>query len=126
MATISNIFIDQGANFSTTVTIKDSVDAALNLTGYTAIAELRKSHLSSSATSFTVTFASDRTSGQLTLALTSTQRAAMSRGRFVYDVVITASGGTKTSVKAYSFRADLFFSSFDFFATLVLDIVNTK
>ena len=52
MATISNIFIDQGANFSTTVTIKDSEDAALNLTGYTAIAQLRKSHLSSSATSF--------------------------------------------------------------------------
>ena len=98
MATISNIFIDQGANFSTTVTIKDSDDAALNLTGYTAIAQLRKTHLSSSATSFTVTFASDRTSGQLTLALTSTQTAAMSRGRFVYDVVITASGGTKTRV----------------------------
>ena len=41
---------------------------------------------------------SDRTSGQLTLTLTSTQTAAMSRGRYVYDVLITASGGTKTRV----------------------------
>ena len=46
MATISNIFIDQDANFSTTVTIKDSSDTALNLTGYTARAQLRKAHLS--------------------------------------------------------------------------------
>ena len=98
MATISNIFIDQDANFSTTVTINDSDSAALNLTGYTAAAQLRKSHLSSSATSFTSAFASDRTTGQLTLTLTSTQTGALSRGRYVYDVVITASGGTKTRV----------------------------
>ena len=98
MATISNISIDQDANFSTTVTINDSAGVALNLTGYTAIAQLRKTHLSSSATSFTVAFASDRTTGQLTLTLTSTQTGALSRGRYVYDVVITASGGTKTRV----------------------------
>ena len=98
MATISNIFIDQDANFSTTVTINDSDGVALNLTGYTAAAQLRKSHLSSSATSFTVTFASDRTTGQLTLTLTSTQTGTLSRGRYVYDVIITASGGTKTRV----------------------------
>jgi len=36
MATISNIFIDQGADFSTTVTISDSDGSALDLTSYTA------------------------------------------------------------------------------------------
>jgi hypothetical protein len=98
MATISNIFIDQDANFSTTVTIKDSSDTALNLTGYTARAQLRKAHLSSSAISFTVAFASDRTTGQITLTLTSTQTGTLTAGRYVYDVTITTSGGTVTRV----------------------------
>ena len=98
MATISNIFIDQDSTFSTTVTINDSTGTALDLTGYTAIAQLRKAHLSSSATSFTVAFASDRTSGQLTLSLADTQTGALSSGRYVYDVTITASGGTVTRV----------------------------
>ena len=39
MATISNLFIDQDADFTTTVTINDSSNVALDLTGYTAEAK---------------------------------------------------------------------------------------
>ena len=53
MASISNIFIDQGATFTTTLTINDSNGDALDLTGYTAIAQLRKSPSSSTSTDFT-------------------------------------------------------------------------
>ena len=35
MAAVSNIFIDQGADFSTTMEIADTNELALNLTGYT-------------------------------------------------------------------------------------------
>ena len=42
MATISNIYIDAGADYTTTVTVSDSSGAALNLTGYTAAAQIRK------------------------------------------------------------------------------------
>ena len=42
MAVISNIFIDAGADYSTTVTVTDSTGSALNLTGYTAAAQIRK------------------------------------------------------------------------------------
>ena len=38
MATISNLFIDQDADFTTTVTINDSNGSALDLTSYTALA----------------------------------------------------------------------------------------
>ena len=56
MAVISNIFIDAGADFTTTVTVTDSTGSALNLTGYTHAAQIRKSYDSTSATvAFTTT-----------------------------------------------------------------------
>ena len=96
MATISNLFIDQDADFTTTVTINDSNGSALDLTSYTALAMIRKTYQSTSATTFTSTFASDRTTGQITISLTDTQTAALESGRYVYDLVITDSSGTKT------------------------------
>ena len=36
MASISNIFIDQGGDYTSTVTVTDSSDSAVNLTGFSA------------------------------------------------------------------------------------------
>ena len=98
MATISNLFIDQDDDFTTTVTINDSNGSILDLTSYTALVMIRKTYQSTSATTFTSTFASDRTTGQITISLTDTQTAALESGRYVYDLVITDSSGTKTRV----------------------------
>ena len=98
MATISNIFINQHADFSTTVTISDSNGSALDLTSYTALAQVRKTYESTSATSFTATFDSDRTTGKITLSLTDTQTATLESGRYVYDLLITGVSGDKTRV----------------------------
>ena len=98
MATISNLFIDQDADFITTVTINDSTGSALDLTSYTALAMLRKSYQSSTATTFTSAFVSPRTTGQITISLTDVQTAALESGRYVYDLIITDASGTKTRV----------------------------
>jgi len=98
MATISNIFIDQGADFSTTVTISDSVGDALDLTGYTALAQIRKTYASATSTSFSVTFASDRTTGQITISLTNSQTSDLESGRYVWDLKITDVSSTVTRV----------------------------
>ena len=98
MATISNIFIDQGATFSTTVTIEDGEGSALDLTGYTALAQIRKTYQSTTATAFTSTFDSDRTTGLITISLTDSQTSALEEGRYVYDLLITDVSGTKTRV----------------------------
>ena len=97
MASISNIFIDQGATFTTTVTVTDANGDAVNLSGYSVAAQIRKTFLSSSATAFTATI-SNASAGEITITLSPTQTAALEAGRFVYDVLITASGGTKTRV----------------------------
>ena len=97
MASISNIFIDQGADFTTTVTVTDSSDSAVNLTGFSVAAQIRKTFLSSSATAFTASI-SNASAGEITISLTDSQTTSLEAGRYVYDVLITASGGTKTRV----------------------------
>ena len=98
MATISNLFIDQDADFTTTVTVNDSTGSALDLTNYTALAMIRKTYQSSTATTFTSSFVSPRTTGQITISLTDTQTTALEAGRYNYDVLITSSGSVKTRV----------------------------
>jgi len=98
MATISNLFIDQDADFTTTVTVNDANGTALDLTSYTALAMIRKTYQSTTATTFTSAFVSPRTTGQITISLTDTQTAALEDGRYVYDLVITDASGSKTRV----------------------------
>ena len=98
MATISNLFVDQGADFTTTVTVNDSDGTSLDLTNYTALAMIRKTYDSATATTFTSTFDSDRTTGKITISLTDTQTTALESGRYVYDLVITDASSTKTRV----------------------------
>ena len=97
MSSISNIFIDQGATFTTTVTVTDSNGDAVNLSGYSVAAQIRKTFLSSSATAFTASI-SNASAGEITISLTDSQTTSLEAGRYVYDVLITASGGTKTRV----------------------------
>ena len=97
MASISNIFIDQGADFTTTVTVTDSNGDAVSLAGYSAAAQIRKSYSSSTSTAFTTSI-SNASGGEITITLTDIQTAALDAGRYLYDVLITASGGDKTRV----------------------------
>ena len=97
MASISNIFIDQGATFTTTVTVTDSSGNAISLSGYAVAAQIRKTFLSSTSTAFTASI-SNASAGEITISLTDSQTTSLDAGRYVYDVLITASGGTKTRV----------------------------
>jgi len=54
MATIQNITIDQDADYTETLTVKDSTGTVVNLTGQTITSKIRKTHLSTSSTSFTL------------------------------------------------------------------------
>jgi len=94
MATKANIVIDQGATFSTEILLTDDAGNTLDLSGYTGISQIRKSYTSSSSTSFSVTL----NSGMVQLNLTSTQTAAITAGRYVYDVFLTDSSNTVTRV----------------------------
>lgn len=92
MAAKANIVIDQGADFSTTITVTDASGSVINLTGYTARGQIRKHYTSTTAVNLSFTFGSPRTEGKLTLSLSNVQTANMAAGRYVYDVeIISAS-----------------------------------
>ena len=101
MAAIANLIIDQGANFSSDITVKDANGNAFNLTGYTTEAKMAKGYASTrTRTTITSAVASDATTGVVSLSLTATQTAALDAPeRYVYDVEITqTSTGTVTRV----------------------------
>ena len=97
MAALSNIYIDQGSDFSTVISLTDSNGDILDLTGYTALAQIRKSY---GSTTISATFGSTLVAdtGQLTLTLADTVTASVDSGRYVYDVLLTDASGDKTRV----------------------------
>ena len=100
MAAIANLIIDQGANFSSDVTVKDANGNAFDLTGYTTQAKLAKGYSSTrTRISMTSVIATESASGVVALAMTASQTAALDAERYVYDVEITeTSTGTVTRV----------------------------
>ena len=95
MAAVHNLYIDQGADFSVEIGIYDDFNTPWNLNGYTGEAKVKKSYYSSSAYNFTVSVA---TGGMITLTMPAATTSLIEQGRYLYDVVITSSAGTKTRV----------------------------
>jgi hypothetical protein len=87
-AAYTNIYIEQGATFSTSITLDDVYGEAYNLVGYTANSQIRKSHYSANTTA---TFQTDINSntGSITLILSAAVTANIPAGRYVYDTKIT-------------------------------------
>ena len=100
MAAIANLTIDQGASFSSDVTVKDANGNAFDLTGYTASAKMAKGYSSTrTRTSLTCTISTPATSGIVTLALTADQTTSLEDGRYVYDLeILQTTSSTVTRV----------------------------
>jgi len=97
LAAYTELNVEQYATFSTTVNVEDSAGAAVNLYGYTAASQIRKSYYSTTANSFTTTV-TGIANGEITMAMTAANTGNLTPGRYLYDLVITAPSGTKTRV----------------------------
>lgn len=97
MATKTNLLIDQGSDFATTLSITDSNNIAFNLVGWTPRGQMRKSFSSTTSYQFTVTV-SNATGGEISVSLPAATSAAMTAGRYVYDIEIENDGGAITRV----------------------------
>lgn len=101
MAAIANLIIDQGASFSTDVTVKDNSGNAFDLTGYTASAKMAKGYASTrTRTILTTSINADPTTGIITLSLSADQTNNLDApARYVYDVeILRTSDSTVTRV----------------------------
>jgi len=97
VAAYSELNIEQYATFSTTVNVENSNGDAINLYGYSAASQIRKSYYSASSNNFTATV-TGIANGEITLTMTAANTATISPGRYLYDLVITSPEGTKTRV----------------------------
>jgi hypothetical protein len=97
MAAFSEIVIEQGATFNTTINVEDTAGAAINLFGYTANSMMRKSYYSTSATTITSTV-TGTANGEITLSVTAANTTSLTPGRYVYDVIITSPTSIVTRV----------------------------
>ena len=97
MAAFSELNLEQYANFSTTINVEDTSGTAINLYGYSAASQIRKSYYSTTATNFTATV-TGIANGEITISMTAANTANMSPGRYLYDLVITSPASIKTRV----------------------------
>jgi hypothetical protein len=90
LAAYVEITIEQGANLSSTVNVNDTQGDAVNLSTYSASAQLRKSYYSSTANTLSAIITGNA-NGQITLSMTAANTALLTPGRYVYDLKITNS-----------------------------------
>lgn len=97
MAAFTELLIEQGATFSTTVNVEDTAGAAINLYGYSASSQMRKSYYATSNTIITATITGNA-NGEITLSMTSANTSNLTPGRQVFDLLITSPSNVKTRV----------------------------
>lgn len=96
MAIKANLVVDQGTDFSTSIDLLDDDGNVINLAGYTANAQFRKTYSSSNAVTFSTSL--QASNGVVTISLTANQTSNVEAGRYVYDVFLTTSGNVKSRI----------------------------
>ncbi len=94
MASVANLYVDQGSDFSAIITLKNQDGTIINLTNYTVQSQFRKSYQSSSYTSFTTSLY-DAAAGKIRLQLPASTSSGIAAGRYLYDIEITSNAGEK-------------------------------
>ena len=97
MAITSNLIIDQGTDFQAVVRLYSTNTAPLDLTNYSATAQLRKSYDSTTASGVFAVSIPIVSNGELYLTMAASSSTGLKYGRYVYDVLLTdTSTGVKT------------------------------
>lgn len=98
MSAIANLRIDQGASFSSDITVTGDDGSIFDLTGHTASGKMAKGYASThTRTAFTTSI--NTVTGIVTITLNADQTNALEEGRYVYDVeILKTSDSTVTRV----------------------------
>lgn len=94
---VHNITINSGADYEQEYDLCGVTGKVLDLTGYSAKAQIRKHKESQNSVSFVIGFPS-RTSGKIKLSIPSWTTSRLKSGRYVYDVLFTKPGGFREIV----------------------------
>ena len=87
MAEFVELFIEQGASFSTDVLISDAIGAPKDLVDYSVYSQIRKSYYSTTFVDFDIRV-TDPLNGSVEINLSAETTSNINPGRYVYDVII--------------------------------------
>lgn len=103
MAGMRDITIYKGDSYTHRVNIKNSSNTAINISGRSYVAQIRKSKATESVIASFTTNITDGANGVLTLSMTSSQTSGINTGIYYYDLqetngsyVTTLMGGKVT------------------------------
>ena len=97
MAKVSNIYIDQGSDYYSTIEYKVANNTPIDITGYAPEATIRK--YANSTTAFNIPASVDSIeSGKVNLFMPALETQAIPDGRYFYDVIITSPTGQITRI----------------------------
>jgi hypothetical protein len=95
MAQKVNIVIDQGTTFNTDFTFTDENGDRIDFSSYQGSSQMRKSPLSSTAFSFSVSLANN---GVVSLSMNAATTSSITAGRYLYDVEVISPGNVVSRV----------------------------
>lgn len=97
MSDYVELYMDQGADFSTTIAMNDeSTNLPQNLAGYIVTSQMRKSLVSQNATASFVCSIPTPNTGEIFVEMTAANTANITAGTYFFDVKIRDVFGTNT------------------------------
>ena len=100
---VHNITIDNGADYEQEYDMFEVGGKVIDLTGFSAKAQLRRHRGSKTSTSFIIGFI-DRKNGKIKLSIPNYITSKLKPGRYIYDILFTKPSGTKEIVLEGSVR----------------------
>jgi len=99
MAAFVELYIDQGTTFNNVINITDDVtNAAINIYGYTATSQLRRSYYSANISANITCTITNASNGELTMSMTPANTANIKAGRYVFDLKVTDTANTVSRI----------------------------
>jgi hypothetical protein len=94
----TDLSIDAGTDFETTLDLIADDGTPINITGYTFRSQIRKSYYSANVTANITVTITDATNGNTTLSIDAANTANIFPGRYVYDVNMIDASSTVSRI----------------------------
>ena len=89
MASYTDLYVDQGTDYCTTMDLANDDGTPINVTGYTFSGQIRKSYYSTNPAANLAIVVLDSANGNVSITMTSAVTANITPGRYVYDIKMT-------------------------------------
>ena len=92
---VVSLLVYTGTDFAQTYLLEDyRSNSPLDLTGYTAIAQLKKYSSSEKAADFNISYPNDPTTGRIGIELVAEKTILLKAGNYIYDVLLKDPSGS--------------------------------